>query len=84
MIFEINLLFLPCKIKIMEHEEVLDNTGKDIAHSWVSTSRFLFYCQVAVLVALIIGGCYTMYAHRYPGKPNVEVPSNTLYNPTYK
>lgn len=68
----------------MEHEEVPDNTGKDIAHSWVSTSRFLFYWQVAILIALIVGGCYTMYVHRYTGKPKVEVPSNTLYNPQYK
>lgn len=68
----------------MEHEEVIDNTGKDIGHSWVSTSRFLFYCQVAIFVALVIGGCYTMYVKRYQGKPNVEVPGNTLYNPQYK
>jgi hypothetical protein len=84
MIFQINLLFLLCKLLIMAQEEVIDNHGKDIAHSWVSTSRFLFYCQVAVFVALVIGGCYTMYVHRYKGKPNVEVPGNTQYNPQYK
>lgn len=68
----------------MEHEEVIDNKGKDVGYSWVLTSRFLFYCQVAILVALIVGGCYTMYAHRYKGKPNVEIPGNTQYNPQYK
>ena len=68
----------------MEHEEVIDNKGKDIGHSWVSTSRFLFYCQVAIFVALVIGGCYTMYQHRYKGKPTVEIPGNTQYNPQYK
>jgi hypothetical protein len=84
MIFETKGLFLPCKLKIMEHEETLDNTGKDLAFSWVSTSRFLFYCQIAILLALVAGGCYTMYEHRYMGKPNVEVPANTQYNPQYK
>jgi hypothetical protein len=84
MIFEFNLLFLRSKLKNMEHEEVIDNKGKDVGYSWVLTSRFLFYCQVAILVAIIIGGCYTMYQHRYKGKPNVEVPGNTLYNPQYK
>ncbi len=68
----------------MEQEEIIDNKGKDLGYSWVSSSRFLFYCQVVVFVAMVIGGCYTMYEHRYKGKPNVEVPGNTLYNPQYK
>ena len=53
----------------MEHEEVIDNKDKDFAHNWVSSSRFLFYCQVVIFVAFILGGCYTMYKHRYKGKP---------------
>ncbi|HXS55524.1 MAG TPA: hypothetical protein VN726_05315 [Hanamia sp.] len=68
----------------MEHEEEIDNKGKDLGFSWVSTSRFLFYCQVVIFAALVIGGCYTMYEHRYKGKPKVEVPGNTQYNPQYK
>ncbi|MEO7120125.1 MAG: hypothetical protein ABIY62_03470 [Ginsengibacter sp.] len=71
----------------MEHEEVIDspdNSDKDIAHNWVSSSRFLFYCQLIIIAAIILGGCYTMYTHRYKGKPDVEVPGNTLYNPQYK
>ena len=68
----------------MEQEEVLGNSGKDLAHNWVSTSRFLFYAQVIMFVALVLGGCYTMYQHRYKGTPEVEVPGNTLYNPQYK
>ncbi len=79
-----SVIFALANTENMEHEEVLDNKGKDIAHSWVSTSRFLFYAQVAVFVALIIGGCYTFYQHRYMGKPTVEVPANTHYNPQYK
>ena len=84
MIFEINLLFLPCKFENMEHEVINDNTGKDLGYNWVSTSRFLFYCQIVVFVAMVVGGCYTMYVNRYKGKPKVEIPSNTLYNPQYK
>ena len=69
----------------MEHnQEIAENSGKDLAYSWVSTSRFLFYCQIAIFMALVAGGCYTMYQHAYKGKPNVEVPGNTMYNPTYK
>ena len=68
----------------MEHEEIIDNKGKDLGYSWVSTSRFLFYCQIIVFVAMVVGGCYTMYEHRYKGKPQVEVPGNTQYNPQYK
>lgn len=72
----------------MDKEEVADNKGKDIGYSWVSTSRFLFYCQLAVFVALIIGGCYAMwnnrYSNRFDNKPKIEVPGNTQFNPTYK
>jgi hypothetical protein len=67
-----------------QEEEVLDNNDKDFAHNWVSSSRFLFYCQVFLFVAFIIGGCYGLYKHRYPGKPEVTVPDNTLFNPKYK
>lgn len=68
----------------MEQEEIIDNKEKDIAYSWVSTSRFLFYCQLAIVLALTVGIIYGMYVHRYKGKPNVEIPANTQYNPQYK
>ena len=84
MTFALNVLFLPSKMHNMDHEEINDDLNKDIAHSWVSSSRFLFYCQLVIFAALVLGGCYTMYKHRYTGKPNVEVPGNTLYNPQYK
>ncbi len=84
MIFALNVLFLPGKMYYMDHEEITDDKDKDIAHNWVSSSRFLFYCQLVIFAALILGGCYTMYKHRYTGKPNVETPGNTLYNPQYK
>ena len=64
--------------------EIIDNKHKDFAHNWVSSSRFLFFCQVFLLVAFLLGGCYGLYAHRYKGKPDVAVPENTQYNPKYK
>lgn len=67
-----------------EHDEIEQEKDRDIAHNWVSSSRFLYYCQLMIMVALILGGCYTMYKHRYKGKPEVEVPGNTLWNPQYK
>jgi hypothetical protein len=57
---------------------------KDIANSWVDSSAFLFYLSVLCIVALSIGWTYSMYSHRYMGKPNVNVPGNTLYTPQYK
>jgi hypothetical protein len=65
-------------------KEFIDESGKDVAHNWVSTSRFIWLCQVFLVVAFLVGGCYCLYEHRYKGKPEVEVPSNTLYNPQYK
>ena len=68
----------------MEEVEVIDNSDKDFAHNWVSSSRFLFFCQVFLFLAFVTGGCYSLYEHRYKGKPEVNVPSSTLYNPVYK
>ncbi|HRN73040.1 MAG TPA: hypothetical protein PLM81_07925 [Ginsengibacter sp.] len=67
----------------MQHEEI-ENNNTDIARSWVSTSRFLFYCQVAIVLALFAGMTYGLYVNRYKGKPKVEIPTNTQYNPQYK
>lgn len=66
------------------HEEFIETAHKDITHNWVSTSRFIWLCQVFLVIAFFFGGCYGLYSHRYKGKPEVEVPGNTLYNPTYK
>jgi hypothetical protein len=67
-----------------EQEIIKDPKLKDIAYSWVDSSVFLFYLQVFCIIALIIGGSYGLYVHRYMGKPNVSVPPNTLYTPQYK
>lgn len=69
----------------MEKEkEFIDNSHKDLAHNWVSTSRFIWLCQIFLFLALVLGGCYNLYTHRYKGHPQVEIPDNTLYNPKYK
>ncbi len=66
------------------HQEIIDNKDKDFAHNWVSSSRFIWFCQVFLIIAFVLGGCYSLYANRYKGKPDVKVPESTLYNPKYK
>ncbi|MBX9785689.1 MAG: hypothetical protein K2X48_20590 [Chitinophagaceae bacterium] len=61
-----------------------DSSNKDFTRNWVVSSRFLFYVQLFCIVAFVLGGCYKLYSYRYKGKPNVEVPSSTEYNPKYK
>ncbi len=68
----------------MEHTEIIDDSHKDISRNWVSTSRFIWLCQVFLFIALVAGCSFGLYSHRYKGKPEVKVPENTLYNPTYK
>lgn len=64
--------------------EIEEHKEKDFGHNWVTSSRFLFYMQVLVIAAMVLGGCFQLYQHRYKGKPEVEVPGNTLYTPQYK
>lgn len=66
------------------HETEKDYRDKDFAHNWVNSSVFLFYLQVFLIIAFVFGGCYSLYKHRYKGKPEVTVPGNTLYTPKYK
>ena len=56
---------------------------KDFAHDWVSSSAFLFYLQVACIVAFVLGGCYMLYTKRF-SKPEVTIQESTLYTPKYK
>jgi hypothetical protein len=64
-------------------KEVINETHKDITRNWVISSRFLFYIHLFCVVAFVLGGCYNLYNYRYKGKPKVEVPSSTLYDPKY-
>ena len=68
-----------------EYQEELQKVqDRDFTHNWVSSSAFLFYLQVACIVAMLFGSCYMLYEKRYRGKPDVAVPENTLYTPKYK
>ena len=63
-----------------ELEKVQD---RDFTHNWVSSSAFLFYLQVACIVAFVFGGCYMLYTKRFE-KQDVPVQESTLYTPKYK
>lgn len=65
-------------------QEIIDEKQKDITSNWVTSSRFLFYVQVFCVAAFLLGGCYKLYSYRYKGKPEVQIPESTLYNPKYK
>lgn len=65
------------------HEELQKVQDRDFTHSWVSSSAFLFYLQVACFVALLLGSCYMLYNKRFE-KPEVKVQESTLYTPKYK
>ena len=68
-----------------EYQEELQKVhDRDFTHNWVSSSAFLFYLQVACILAMVFGGCYMRYTKRYTGHPDVSVPENTLYTPKYK
>jgi len=75
-----------CRATTISMEEIQDKDyrEKDFAHNWVNSSVFLFYLQVFCIAAFLLGGCYNLYKHHYKGRPEVEVPENTLYTPKYK
>ncbi len=67
-----------------EYQEELQKVqDRDFTHNWVSSSAFLFYLQLACLVAFILGGCYMLSTKRF-SKPEVPVQESTLYTPKYK
>ncbi|RYG02782.1 MAG: hypothetical protein EOO02_09810 [Chitinophagaceae bacterium] len=68
----------------MDQVQEKDFREKDVKYNWVNSSVFLFYLQVFCVMALVLGGCFSLYKHRYKGNPEVVVPENTLYTPKYK
>ena len=67
-----------------EYQQQLQKVqDRDFAHNWVSSSAFLFYLQIAAVIALSLGGCYMLYSKRYH-KPEVKVEESSLYTPKYK
>ena len=67
-----------------EYQQELEKVqDRDFTHNWVSSSAFLFYLQLACVVALVFGSCYMLATKRYE-KPKVPVQESTLYTPKYK
>lgn len=67
-----------------EYQQELQKVqDSDFTHSWVSSSAYLFYLQVACFVALVLGGCYMLATKRFD-KPEVQVQNSTLYTPKYE
>ena len=69
-----------------EYKEELQKVhDRDFSYNWTSSSAFLFYLQVACIVAFVLGGCYMLYTKRYSNnKENVTIQESTLYTPKYK
>lgn len=67
-----------------DHIVEKDPRDKDFSSNWVNSSVFLFYLQVFCMIAFLVGASVSLYRHVYKGKPEVEVPGNTLYTPQYK
>jgi hypothetical protein len=69
----------------MAHNQPQETTShKAFGSNWVKSSRFLFYLQVATLLAFVAGCSGYLYSTSYKGKPKVEVPESTQYTPKYK
>lgn len=64
--------------------EIQDQKKKDIKYNWVTSSTFIFYVVAFCILAFVFGGSCKLYQQGYKGKPEVEVPESTLYNPKYK
>lgn len=64
-------------------QELQKVQDRDFTHNWVSSSGFLFYLQIACVVAFVLGGCYMLSTKSYD-KPAVPVQESTLYTPKYK
>lgn len=64
-------------------QELKKVQDSDFTHNWVSSSAFLFYLQIACIVALVLGGCYSLYTKKYE-KIEAPVQESTLYTPKYK
>jgi hypothetical protein len=65
------------------HQELQKVKDKDFAHNWVSSSAFLFYLQIACVLAMLFGMSYMLYTKRFD-KPTVTIQESTLYTPQYK
>ncbi len=78
----VNLIFAT-QLLYMDNE-IIAQRKKDISYNWVHSSTFIFYMSVFCMIAFLFGGSCMLYNKAYKGKPDVEVPDNTLYVPKYK
>ncbi len=65
------------------HGTELDNPH-DIELNKPSKSRFLFLLSFFGFFIFAWSGCYNLYEHKTQKPDSTPVPSNTLYEPTYK
>lgn len=63
-------------------QELKKIQDKDFTHNWVSSSGFLFYLQIACIVAFVFGSCYMLYTKRF-NNPPAKVQESSLYTPKY-
>ena len=68
------------------HEELQKVQDRDFAHSWVSSSAFIFYLSVFCFAAFVLGSCYKLYTKRFENSRvnNVVIQESTQYTPKYK
>ena len=67
-----------------EYQQELQKVkDRDFTHNWITSSAFLFYLQIACVVAFVLGSCYMLSTKRYD-KPDTPVQESTLYTPKYK
>ncbi len=64
-------------------ENIRPIDDKDLAKSWVISSRFIFYVSVFCLLAFVASCSFRLWQQRWTGKPKVNVPESTTYNPSY-
>ncbi|MBS1760038.1 MAG: hypothetical protein JST23_07945 [Bacteroidetes bacterium] len=64
-------------------QELKKIQDSDFTHNWVSSSAFIFYLQLACMVAFLVGASYMLYSKRF-SKPTPTVQESSLYTPVYK
>lgn len=70
--------------KHLEYQKELKKVqDTDFTHSWVSASGFLFYLQMACMVAFLVGASFMLFSKRFH-KIHPPVQESTLYTPKYK
>ena len=66
------------------NNEIEIDNPHDIEYNKPTKSRFLFLLSFFGFFIFAWAGCYNLYEHKYQKNDKVDVPGNTLYNPTYK